>query len=341
MPTPTRAPLALLEEWRGDGSPSPSRPGFAWRATLANTWILVGLFIDGYFHIHDPELESFFTPWHAVLYSGVLAAVVVIALEVRAVGRVPDGYLPSIAGGVVVGTAGFVDMVWHETLGVEADLAALLSPPHLLLITAGTLVFAGPLRAALRTRSTVLDLPAALSVAAVLTGLAFFSQYANPFTVLFPLVVDGGSTVVTSLEGGATTVAELREVAGLAGVVVMAALLGGGLAVLRARTSLPAGAVLAVVVLPALAMTTLRSTYVLVPAVLLAGVAAELLGRRLRPAHLGALGPALLVAAWAVTLAATRDVAWNLELLSGAVGSAAAAGFLAGWLVQQCGSSRP
>lgn len=327
--------LALL----GDG-PAPSRPAFAWLSTAVNAWILTGLFVDGWFHIHDPDLESFFTPWHAVLYSGVAAAVVLLLREVRRTGRVPDGYLPSVVGGLVVGVAGFVDGVWHETLGVEADLAALLSPPHLLLIVAGTLVFAGPLRAALRSgeggdRRPELDLPAALSGAAVVTGLAFFTQYANPFTQLYPTSAGPGLGEPAGTLVPDPALLELREVAGVAGVVVLAVLMGGLLALLRARTSLPGGALALAVAVPPLALTTQRSTFLFVPGIVLAALLVEAVGRRLSPAALGALTGAALSTAWVACLLANEDVVWGSELLGGSVGSAAAAGFLAGWLVQQ------
>src|SRR4029079_10956361 len=34
-----------------------------------STWAIVGLFLDGWSHNHHKP-ETFFTPWHAVLYSG-------------------------------------------------------------------------------------------------------------------------------------------------------------------------------------------------------------------------------------------------------------------------------
>lgn len=37
---------------------------------LLGTWLLLGIFVDGYAHRHD-VLETFFTPWHAILYSFV------------------------------------------------------------------------------------------------------------------------------------------------------------------------------------------------------------------------------------------------------------------------------
>jgi hypothetical protein len=304
----------------------PARPGgrFPWLVTGASTWILVGLFLDGWFHIHRPDGESFFTPWHGVLYSGVGAAVAVHLWEQHRAGGVRPGYGLSAAGGLVVGAAGLVDMVWHTVLGVEADLEALLSPPHLLLITAGTLVFAGPLRAALLARRA--GLPAALSAAFVVTGLAFFTQYANPFTHLYPVAAAAAQT--------SGELAELREVAGVAGVVAFAALVGGAVAVLRSLPVLPSGAVAIAVVVPVLFLTTLRGTTFFLPAVLAAGLVADALSRRLGPALLAAASCALLMTAWAVSLLVARDVAWSVELVTGGVGSAAATGYLVGWLVQ-------
>ena len=329
-PTPSR--LSALTDLRllRPAAPAPADSRFPWLVTAAHTWILVGLFLDGWFHINGPENESFFTPWHGVLYSGVLATVVVHLLEQRRAGGVPPGYRPSLAGGLVVLAAGFVDGVWHTVFGVEADLNALLSPPHLLLITAGTLVFAGPLRAALRAPDGARGgLPTAFAAAYVVTGLGFFSQYANPFTQVFPTVVDAGA----SLE-----VRELREVAGVAGVVVFAALVAGAVALLRARTTLVPGSLAVAVGVPPLFLVTQHGTYSFVPAILLSALLVELLGRRLSPSLLGLLATAALTTGWVLTIVVTRDVAWSRELLTGSIGSAAATGYLVGWLVQNGGT---
>ena len=36
------------------------------------TWLIVGIFVDGWAHNNDKP-ETFFTPWHALFYSGFLA----------------------------------------------------------------------------------------------------------------------------------------------------------------------------------------------------------------------------------------------------------------------------
>jgi len=38
---------------------------------LVSWWLMIGIFIDGWAHNTQGEaLETFFTPWHAVFYSG-------------------------------------------------------------------------------------------------------------------------------------------------------------------------------------------------------------------------------------------------------------------------------
>ena len=318
--------LRILQE----AAPEPANGRFAWLVTAAHLWILVGLFLDGWFHIHRPDGESFFTPWHAVLYSGVAATVVVHLLQQRRAGGMTPGYAPSLAGGLVVGAAGFIDGVWHTVFGVEADLNALLSPPHLLLITAGTLVFAGPLRAALRAPAGAPGgLPTAISAAFVVTGLGFFTQYSNPFTQVYAEVRDSAA----SLE-----LRELREAAGVAGVIVFAALVAGAVAILKARTTLVTGSLAVAVAVPSLFLVTQQDTYSFVPAILLVALLVEVAGRRLSPALGAALATTALTTGWVLTVLATRDVAWSRELLTGSIGSAAAAGYLVGCLVQNGGA---
>ena len=53
------------------------QPRVSWRVDAATmllgTWLLVGLVVDGWAHTNLQGLETFFTPWHAVFYSGFVA----------------------------------------------------------------------------------------------------------------------------------------------------------------------------------------------------------------------------------------------------------------------------
>lgn len=40
---------------------------------LLATWLIGGVFVDGWAHNNLAKLETFFTPWHALLYSGFAA----------------------------------------------------------------------------------------------------------------------------------------------------------------------------------------------------------------------------------------------------------------------------
>lgn len=44
-----------------------------WAVAFFGTWMIAGLFLDGWSHgVNKPE--TFFSPWHGVLYSGFAAA---------------------------------------------------------------------------------------------------------------------------------------------------------------------------------------------------------------------------------------------------------------------------
>jgi hypothetical protein len=181
--------------------PTVSRPASSGRrdlvVALATVWLAGGLFMDGWAHSHVPALETFFTPWHAVLYSGYAALAISLVParlwrgrpEGPMQGWVPAGYGLGLLGAILFAAGGAFDMAWHIRLGIEVDLEALLSPPHLLLLTAGTLMIATPIRAAAAKRahpargwSPGVDAPVLISATSATGVAAFFLQYLSPFT---------------------------------------------------------------------------------------------------------------------------------------------------------------
>src|ERR671939_2058507 len=99
----------------------------AWRRDLVTAliglWIVAGIFTDGWAHVHIPELETFFTPWHASFYSGLVAFViwlVVVAVRSRqpgdtpqqALARMPAGYRGAAAGAAIFAVGGAAHMLW-------------------------------------------------------------------------------------------------------------------------------------------------------------------------------------------------------------------------------------
>src|SRR5215467_14227459 len=59
----------------------PGNVRFDWIMVLVISWGIGGLFLDGWAHTNVPQLETFFTPWHAVLYSGYLAVATILVIK--------------------------------------------------------------------------------------------------------------------------------------------------------------------------------------------------------------------------------------------------------------------
>ncbi len=155
--------------------------------------LMAGVVQDGWAHGHGLVDQSFFTPWHAILYGTmVLNGIVLGAIATLNVRRgysarsaLPFGYGTSLAGVIMFAIGGAFDLWWHTRYGIEADINALISPSHIWLALAGALIFSGPLisiaaRYGSRSGGWRITGPAILSAAALLTLVGFFTQYAQP-----------------------------------------------------------------------------------------------------------------------------------------------------------------
>lgn len=166
---------------------------------LFGTWMMIGVFLDGYAHANIiEEIESFFTPWHAVFYSGFLATAGWITWNVyrrlsefaNVRDAVPQGYGYSVIGIGVFALGGVGDAVWHTISGIEVGIDALLSPTHLLLFVGILFILTTPFRtAAIANKTSELTglnaFSVSLSAGLTTSLLAFFFFYlwapAHPF----------------------------------------------------------------------------------------------------------------------------------------------------------------
>lgn len=175
-------------------------PQLSWATQLTTvllgTWLMIGLFVDGWAHNNLAKLETFFTPWHALFYSGFLVSaawiVWTVARHVRpqgglltAAGRaaIPAGYDLGLLGVLIFGVGGVGDMIWHILFGIEKSYTALLSPTHVLLFIGCLLILTTPLRSAWQDPNRVEApafrdfLPTLLSATMGATMVAFFFMY--------------------------------------------------------------------------------------------------------------------------------------------------------------------
>jgi hypothetical protein len=171
-----------------------SSVGFDWMVILLEAWWVGGLFVDGWAHAHGKMDQSFFTPWHAILYTGFFVNAlffvsVILRNHTRCYPRsrsVPRGYEFAVLGVGILLVGGVLDLLWHLLFGIERSLSATLSPTHLMLALGIFLAASGPWRAAWlrppthQRENLVQLLPMLVSLAYVLSILTFFTQYANP-----------------------------------------------------------------------------------------------------------------------------------------------------------------
>ena len=258
-------------------------PAFTWTALILALWAFFGSVVDINAHNHDFVDDTFFTPWHMLLYSGVAAnGLFYVIAQFRNVGRghsllraLPQEYLLSFAGVLLFGLGGVFDLLWHEVFGFEAGVDALVSPSHLLLVVSGMMFISGPLRSFIsRGRSSGSWselLPPIASATAIVTIGTLFTLYTNVWTQL-------DRYVTPELAIDVDTVRPLHAYT-VAGVLIPAAMLVGALIFLRQRIRLPFGAVTLILFANALIMLYIRWEWnqVLAP-VLLAPVLAGLLG---------------------------------------------------------------
>ncbi len=311
-------------------------------------WFTGGVFLDGWAHQHVPDLETFFTPWHAVLYSGFMAmAAVIVIYAVQNYLRgyelpnvLPAGYGLSLLGIAIFMIGGVGDVIWHTLFGIEANVQALLSPTHLLLALGGILTTAAPLRAAWQRREIprhwAAYVPMLLSTLFVLSTLTFFTQYANPF----------GETLAAQNHGGGSEFS--NQVIGILSILITTALVMGLNLLIVRRFSLPFGSMTLIIGMNALLMVLMRSGSQLDNAVstgplplivvaVLGGLAADALYQLLkpsvqRPAAFRAFAffvPFILYALYFAAIALFGGgIAWIIHLWAGVIMQAGIVGFL-------------
>ena len=251
---------------------------------LLATWFTSGLFLDAWAHNNVPELETFFTAWHGVFYSGFVATAGWVLWTCRAMlftrrwdlSLIPVGYALSLVSLGAFALAGLGDMIWHEVFGIERSIDILFSPTHVALGASMLVIVTTPVRSAWADRSPRPQqvLVAVGSVALATTIVLLFLQYANAFDRTSVDVV----VALTGIDEAET--ARLVSSIALTNVVLLMPLL-----MLAGRWRLPAGSVtllyLPVAVLAG-AVTGFANLDLLI-GFIVAGIGVDLVVRWVRP----------------------------------------------------------
>jgi hypothetical protein len=266
------------------------------------TWLMIGLFVDGWAHNNlDTSLESFFTPWHALFYSGFAACagwLLWLVWRGRRQGlpgasAVPQGYGLGLVGLAVFAVGGAGDMSWHLVFGIERDIDALFSPTHLLLFAGIALIVTSPFRDAWSAPdppapSLRAFLPALVSLTLVVSLVAFFFMYWSPYTTWAPTrnaaayIAGAPPDYQDSLRYSLTT-------DGVASALTTTLLLVGPLLLIVRRWRPPAGTATVLITVPALLSSALQGFAQ--PLLVLAALVAGLLTDRPGPPAAAGTGP--------------------------------------------------
>lgn len=346
MTISAQAPATTIPTAQQAAARPPGSLRFDWLMLLVGIWPVIGAEYDAYTHINTPNLESFFTPAHATLYSGVLAVALVAALAMlRNYARgyawpraIPAGYGLTVAGVGVLSVAGIGDLIWHTLFGVERDIPAIVSPTHILIVIGILLIVTGPLRsAASRPREQVVgvaQLPLIVSLLFTYTMITIVLQYLNPLTYRWAevgnrdLFADGLPSIDPYLSDGL----------GLAGILITTVILMLIVLPVVGRWQLLPGALTVILTLEAVLLATTQGVtldgYKTAPGVFVAGVLGDLLLFALRPAARGlaalrlfAFGlPVIYFATYFANLAIVSHIAWVTHLWVGSIFAAGVVG---------------
>ena len=145
---------------------------------VAMLWFFIGAWIDSSAHTYlIDDIETFFTPWHAVLYSGY-AFSVLVAIYVK--NKIKDYIFDvGVLGAVVFGIGGASDAVWHTLLGIETGVEPLVSPSHLMLFLGAFLMLDYVFTA--RPSTEKLDTASVVAVSTIYGLIMFITQFLHPY----------------------------------------------------------------------------------------------------------------------------------------------------------------
>jgi len=309
--------------------------GYDWTVIFLSFCFVAGLFLDGWAHNHIPELESFFTPWHAVFYTGFLAvagflSATLVRNHVKGYPwqqAMPPGYELAILGVLTFMVGGIGDMIWHEIFGIEIGVEALLSPTHLILTAGMTLIISGPFRAGWRRLSDphkpapgwVALLPQLLSLTLLWSVWSFLTQFAHP--LVNPWAAAGYRPP------GPPSLVMLRMSLGIAGFLLQTGVMMGCILYTMRRWTLPLGSLSLAFGLNAALMSFMHDQYRFIPGAALAGLGADLLIRWLKPstARAGSLRlfafsvPIIYYMLYYAALIVSQGLEWSVHAWTGSI----------------------
>lgn len=318
---------------------------FDWLMIGASTWFWIGIFLDGWAHNHIQNMDTFFSPWHAVFYSGFLATATVLLSPFflnlskgnKITSAVPSGYGISLIGLIIFGVAGLMDLGWHTAFGFEQSIDALLSPTHLLLAVGGGFIISGVIRSGLNRPEKQLfiyQLPMIIAVSYLLSLLGDLTQYSNP--LVWPYA---STTLMDGTNVWRSTF--IRQSVGAAGMLLHTAFSISLLLTLLYRNRLLPGAITIIFTINAGLLSFMKDRYEFILPIFLAGILSDMVLMFVRSKNkqfysfflFATVVPIIYNSAYMGALFLTSRVWWSVHFWVGSIIACGIIGFLLNLLI--------
>ena len=319
---------------------------FEWLIVLSSLWLFTGLYLDGWAHNNIADtIDSFFTPWHGVLYSGYAVTAAVLGLAYLSNVRkgyswlraLPSEYMLSWLGAIIFAVAGNLDFIWHSIFGFEKDVEALVSPSHLILAVGGVMMMSGPLRTAWQkfaSKENKMPWRALLSLFFVVGVFTFFTQFSNAFS--HPQVFVGNKPAGDTY---------FWDVALISYVLIPTVVLMSAILMIVLRWELPVGSLTFLIAGNSILMFLMTWSYSheqwqILIAAMVGGILADMLLVALKPSvnrekalrWFSFSVPAILSLSYFLSLIFTHGIWWNSNMWLGMIFFSGVTGLGLSWL---------
>jgi hypothetical protein len=329
-------------------------PWFYRLLVLVTTWWIAGGYTDMWAHAHIAELETFFTPWHGVFFSGFFATAALFVGTAWSNHRkgypwersLPRVYVVALCGILGFQVGGMADMIWHILFGIEKNLAIIISPPHVIIAVSAMTVTMSICRIMWSRDGRPEGTPTYILVmllAYVCLAFNYMLDYFNPFAFPYMMRSFAESKLYYPQIGEVRVNELLSEILGFANVMLFTAFFMGMLLMSIRYWRPPFGAFTVVFFLNTLAITLAYGRhYWFILAGTLAGLVADVVYKSVVPrfpaAHLGVrlfafIVPVVLFSGYALTIVLTDDTLWSKEMWGGTILLSGLVGVLQSYLM--------